>query len=82
MPELDDKTINRWKKVRVFISSTFCDMHTERDYLRKTQAIEQLTGDSISNLSALYWNFLLSASLLMNDYYIRSPYGNRQWRGY
>ena len=33
MPELDDKTSNRWKTVRVFISSTFRDMHAERDHL-------------------------------------------------
>ena len=35
MPELEDKTSNRWNTVRVFISSTFRYMHTERDYLRK-----------------------------------------------
>ncbi len=35
MPQIDDKTINRWKTVRVFISSTFRDMHAERDFLVK-----------------------------------------------
>ena len=24
---------NKWRTLRVFISSTFCDMHAERDYL-------------------------------------------------
>ena len=33
MPELEDKTSNCWKTVRVFISSTFRDMHAERDHL-------------------------------------------------
>ena len=29
MPRLDDKTSNRWKTVRVFISSTFSEINAE-----------------------------------------------------
>ena len=35
MTQFDDKPPCRWKTVRVFISSTFRDMHAERDYLIK-----------------------------------------------
>ncbi|MFC1539034.1 DUF4062 domain-containing protein, partial [Candidatus Latescibacterota bacterium] len=35
MPSFKDKSTHRWQTIRVFISSTFCDMHAERDHMVK-----------------------------------------------
>ncbi len=35
MTEFTDQPPNKWKTIRVFISSTFRDFHAERNYLMK-----------------------------------------------
>ena len=44
----------QWETVRIFISSTFDDMHAERDYLVK-QVFPRIAASGANDASCTWW---------------------------